>query len=244
MQPEYTAPDHPLGALVDSFHWSRSSANLTLYTSLFLLPIAILFSLLIIGIPFFILLLVSIVSSIVRLRTGTVLFFYEQGLVDQRSRKHRIVPYTDITALRTSITQYTYFGTRYSYTLELSDRTKLVISDDVQRIQQISELLEDVIVRQTMPGAIATLRAGLPIEFGKLKLTPQGLATAKKMLPWSELETIEITAGQHWAHLSIYADRNGRRHRWKFFNLNTVPNLALLFALIDLTQTSPQHSGS
>ena len=241
MNPDQIAQEYQLGALIDSFGWHRSWAKFYLIFSLFMLPFALLFSFLIIGIPVLVFCLFGIYSSICRLCSGKVVFLYEHGLIDRRKRRPRVIRYDEIHSLKTYIAkQYlkgiVYLWTHFIYTVELRNGNKIIFNHGLQSVERLGTIVGDKIVEQKLPAAIATFQQGQPLHFGKLTLTQSGLAAGKNLLPWSELGSIYILPSEYGPSLSIYStqiDREGNLKQWKWFRLENVINIPLLLAMAD-----------
>ena len=92
------------------------------------------------------------------------------------------------------------------------------------------EELAAEIQRRTFPAAWAAarwrFRAGRAVEFGEVEVTPSGIRTGGKFLPWPEVKDVTVAQGM----LSI--KQAGRWLPWAVKAVNEIPNPHVLFALV------------
>lgn len=232
--------EYQLGRPTAEYGWNRGRAKLLLWMWGFLLFPALLSSLVIVGLPLLGLSIYIIVRSLRRLSAGKVLFLYEHGFIDQRDRKQpKIISYDHIKSVRMATTKVriTLFWrmTLHVCMVDMRDGTQLKYTDDWQKIEQISALLQERVTAYQLPYAIATFNQGMPLEFGSLHLHQEGLSLGKKMLSWSELEQIELVPSRWGSYLSINSRdsyKGGKLRNWAWMSLGIVPNLQLFLTLI------------
>jgi hypothetical protein len=76
------------------------------------------------------------------------------------------------------------------------------------------------------PAASDTFRAGTPVTFGDIEVSPAGVRYAGKLLRWRDLKEITVAQG----HFSI--KQTGKWLPWALVDVYSVPNPHVLFALL------------
>ena len=68
---------------------------------------------------------------------------------------------------------------------------------------------------------------GGTVTFGKLSISPMGLAWGDKSLVWAEIEAVQITKG----YLSV--KKQGKWFRWANIPVSAIPNMIIALTMID-----------
>ncbi|NJO40977.1 MAG: hypothetical protein HC769_10645 [Cyanobacteria bacterium CRU_2_1] len=234
---------YQLGIPIAAFGWNRARAKLILWMFGLMLPLFLLASLFLVGIPALCIGLAWMYVAICRLRAGKVLFFYDYGIIDERKNIPQVIRYEEIQSLRMSIIQTRiilfWSITNHIYTVELKNGQKLKFTEHLQNIEHIGMLLQQQITDCKLPEAIANFNQGIPIEFGNIKLNQEGVSINQKTLPWSELERITFSRSRYGSQFTIQrrdTSKNNQLQDWSWFNPQTTPNLHLLFTMIQNIQ--------
>jgi hypothetical protein len=229
-----------LGHLLGEFGWNKGRAKALLWLWIFLLFPSLLFSFVLIGIPGLILSIHFIRRSIIRLRaTQPAFLVYEQGAIDQRQQPARVIRYEDIKNVYISAI-VTNGVLNYVVTLEPFKGEKIKIDEHVANIENLKTLLEEQIVRQQLPVAIAAYQQGQPITFDFIQITPAGISRRKNLLPWAEFESATIERSYKSVYLTIR--QKGNSESWGIEARDSFPNLGLFFALIHYIQQAQTAS--
>jgi hypothetical protein len=109
--------------------------------------------------------------------------------------------------------------------LEREGGSPLVFSESVARLRDLRELVEKQTLPHLLPPALQTFRAGKTLSFGAVSVNRDGLQHPYGILPWVDLDSLEVIKGK----LII------RNHRsWRVMARvprSKVPNLHVLLAL-------------
>ncbi len=228
-----------LGSLLGEFGWNkgRAKALLIAWILVFFISLPALFM----GAP--LLAIYIIYRSFKRLKgTQPVISLYQQGLIDCRKRTPKIIFYGDIKKLLLSVAS-TNGILNYLITLETQNQGKIKIDEHVANVDRLRALLEEQIIQIQLPALIANYQQGNVIEFGQITVTQEGLLTRKRMLPWSEFESVDVKRSYNLVNLLIY--QKSSKKEWCCFSRDYFPNLALFFAFINyITATQGQANMS
>lgn len=230
-------PDN-LGHLLGEFGWNKGRAKAVLWIWIGLLFPSLLFSLVLIGLPGLFLSIYFIYRSITRLRsTRPAIALYGQALVDQRKGTPVVIPYEAIK--QTFISATVINGVlNYIVTLELQTGQKIKLDEHIANVDNLRKILEEQLIREQLPGAIALYNQGNPVNFGNLQVNQAGLSLNGKTLPWAEFESAEVEKVSNNVYLTIRQKDNSKE--WGMQPRDTFPNLALFFALIHQIQSKFQ----
>ncbi len=232
-----------LGSLLGEFGWNKGRAKAVLGIWIFMFFISLPLSLIFVGLPGLILSIYFSYRSFQRLKgTNPVILVYQQGLIDCRKGTPAVIRFDEIKELFLSVVRTN--GVRnYIVTLETQNVGKLKIDEHVANIEGLKVLIEEQIIQIKLPALIANYRQGNAIEFGQLTLTQEGLLAGKRMLPWSEFESVDVKRSYKSVYLFIY--QKGSKKEWCCFSRDYFPNLALFFAFINyITSTQGQANVS
>src|SRR4029078_7609630 len=83
------------------------------------------------------------------------------------------------------------------YTLQTRDRRTLRLHDQFADIRQAATLVQEEILRRSLPAAVAAYQAGEALSFGPLTTCRAGLARRKAALPWAEVERVSVAEGRY-----------------------------------------------
>ncbi|MGB3695477.1 MAG: DUF6585 family protein [Spirulinaceae cyanobacterium] len=231
------AEEHELGNLVGEFRWNKSRAKLLFYVWLFLLPIIALAVFFIplepvelgygIGGIALLICFYFIYRQASRLKKKKVLSVYEQGLVDQRKGKPKVIRFENVKNLWLSINQIYGRGLAlYLYTLQTEDSKKHKFNNSLSSIEQLAFLFQNQVWRYQFPIAMNKFKEGEEVDFGKISLSKEGLSLKNKNLPWFELKQIDLQEGM----VFILQKEEGI---WAKFPASGFPNLSLFTAMTE-----------
>lgn len=218
--------NHNLGHLLGEFGWNKSAARTVLFIWIFLLFPGLLFSFFLVGLPVVILSIYSIYQSCVRLLASKpVLLVYEQGLIDGRKGSLQVIRYEEIKNIYISLVL-----SNYMITLETTNKKKIKINEHIANVDNLRILLEQQFVRQKWSDALALYQQGNSIVFDNIQISQAGLATGKRLLPWSEFGTTDIQRIGKFVYLMIFLKD---KKEWVSVRRNSFPNIALFLALVN-----------
>jgi Family of unknown function (DUF6585) len=191
------------------------------------------------------LLLIAVGTVYISFRRGAhppQLTLYEQGMVVQRGRQTHLVPYEEIDMLWEQIMwqggrrRRMLPGRTHVYTLRTRDRRTLRLSDQFADIREAGEIVQQEVLRRSLPAAVAAYQAGEALPFGPLTISHAGLARGKAAIPWAEVVRVSVTEGHYrdttaWTY-KLQVTRIGQRRPWLEVALHQIPNSRVLFALL------------
>jgi len=122
------------------------------------------------------------------------------------------------------------------YTLRTRDRRTLRLSDQFAGIRQAGALMQQEMLRRSLPAAVAAYQVGEALPFGPLTICRAGLAQKKGALPWAEVARVSVIEGRYrdtaaWTY-KLQVTRIGQRRPWLEIDLAQIPNNRLLLALL------------
>lgn len=92
--------------------------------------------------------------------------------------------------------------------------------------QQLAEEVQRRTFGSLWAVAWGDFRAGQPVHFDDVEVTPEGLRSGKKFIPWKELKELSVAQGK------LTVKQVGKWLPWLLKDVSTVPNPHILFALV------------
>jgi len=170
------------------------------------------------------------------------LYLCEEGLVSRRGRREIAMRWDQVTSVtRSGDRRHPRQRSRYPCLLRRSDGAELIIEE--LSFEQgnalggliatsgtpptLVDVIEQQVARKQLPQVLASYSAGIPISFGGLTVTQQGLSLdhGRKTLPWSEVGTIEISIN----HILLI------RKQGKFWDWYSTTNMPNALTFLELT---------
>lgn len=118
-------------------------------------------------------------------------------------------------------------GTTYRYTLQRDDGFHCTLDDDIKGIADLGNLISDSVTKARFPGYVQAYNAGQTLSFGTLTISTQGVGNGRELLPWSDVNDIDVQSGY------IKVKRAGGWFSWKTVAASSIPNLFIFLALSD-----------
>lgn len=122
-------------------------------------------------------------------------------------------------------------GTPHSVTVQRTDGAVFTFSGTVQHVAQLIQTIQTAVMQAHMPRAIAAYDAGSPVVFGPLTLSQQGLGNGREVLPWNEVQSVDIKQGQ------VLVKRVGKTFRWANVNIAQIPNTLVFMSMVNYART-------
>ena len=122
-----------------------------------------------------------------------------------------------------------------SYIVRTSNDAMYLFNEPLPHIEQLGARLEQELVSRCLPPAITLYTTGVPLIFGEIILSVQGLGVkrGRKILPWKEIEKIVIDD----SYISVYAYASARGARapsiQPIAHVARIPNVEVLRGLIE-----------
>jgi hypothetical protein len=239
--------DHyQLGQFVKAYGWHKPSYRRFLRVCLFLLPLTLIGTLLLLGLPLLIFCIVGISISWSRLRSSRkVVYLYEHGLVDSRKSKPTIIRYENIQNLwfMIRLDVAPFVAARHEeYKLKTNDGQTHYFRESIDGIGEIGSFLQEKVCAVQLPEAMTQLNQGDSLPFGGLTLSAQGMRWRKRVLPWAELEKVETQTLGTDKRKDVYLvllQTGGNPEGWVVMPRDRIPNLLLLLTLIQHFKDNP-----
>lgn len=93
---------------------------------------------------------------------------------------------------------------------------------------QLAQIIQQEVTDQQLPRAIADFNAGVPLRFGPLMVTPEGIEHGRQLLPWSEFG--KFATSRH-GHFVVHAQQGVTS--WARVDMVKMTNIFTLLALVD-----------
>lgn len=115
----------------------------------------------------------------------------------------------------------------YAHTLQLRDGVNHTLTRLNINQATLGKIIKEQVVPLQLPAAVAAFQENQTITFGKVQVNAQGITVGKRLLPLSQIKSVSLQGYQ----LVIYDII--QRKPWCKLRANSIPDLFLLFALVD-----------
>ncbi|HEU5200632.1 MAG TPA: DUF6585 family protein [Ktedonobacterales bacterium] len=126
--------------------------------------------------------------------------------------------------------------TTHVYKVRRTDGVKLTFRDSLRNVESLGETMVWATTRHLIPRAIATYNSGVPVPFGDLTVSKEGISKGKKLLPWDRYDHYEIKEGD----VLLWA--KGKFFVWKRFPERKLHNALVFSALLDYRQNNQRRA--
>lgn len=181
-------------------------------------------------------LLLAILGILLALRSWNVLksslavYLYEQGFIyTQANVSPQPFRWDQIQVWRNVTRHYrngAYTGTTSVYTIQRQDGYRIELNNDLHQIQSLGETICNQVTRWRLPQDLQAYQRGQTVQFGSLSLNHQGISNGSDMLPWSQVEAIDVKEGV------VSVKRRGSWFRWSKVAASAIPNVFVFLALV------------
>lgn len=170
------------------------------------------------------------------IRKFTVAYLFEGGCVFAHHEKETIqaTRWEAVTRFRQNISKKYVNGshrsTTYDFDFATSDGRKFNLvgvgtPSGPCGLERFADLADPLITTAQLPRFRDALKQGQQVEFGWFAVEPAGIRRGRKLLPWPEVEDIQVNAGK------ITVRQHGKRFRWSEISVPEVPNLGAFLVL-------------
>ena len=122
-------------------------------------------------------------------------------------------------------------GTPHSVTVQRNDGAVFKFNGTLQHVGQLIQTIQTAVLQAHMPRAMAAYTAGSPVTFGPLTLSLQGLSNGRDLLPWNEVQSVDIKQGQ------VIVKKVGKTFSWANINIGKIPNVLVFMSMINFART-------
>ena len=120
-----------------------------------------------------------------------------------------------------------HVGTFHVYTVSRKDGAQLKLTDFYDGIGQFGQRLTKEVANAQLPGAIAAIGQGQTLPFGAFSVSGAGVSSGSGLLPWAELDRVDLAAGY------VQVRKTGKRLPWARKAAGQIPNLLLFLHLAE-----------
>jgi len=161
------------------------------------------------------------------LRTFNVrCYVFKNGFIYARGRKYRVVRWDQIVAVFQKHTAGRY-SSSHTYIVRVQEGREIQIGDAVNRVIDLGTMIQREVTKLLLPRAIASYKNGEALSFGKVNVNRQGVNNGKEMIPWDQIDAIEVRSGL------IVVQKYGRVMKWSTVREHETPNVYILQNLVD-----------
>jgi hypothetical protein len=161
---------------------------------------------------------------------GVVL--YDNGFAYRDRKGVRAWRWEQVDSLRAAITRhYTngiYTGTTHVYTLFNQQGEKLVLADQITKVEELAQVIEESIFPRLYEQAARQYNNGETIAAGPVLVSKAGIQIGKKNYPWVEVDGVSI----HQGFLKV-SRKDGGWFSGASAAAATIPNLRVLLTILD-----------
>lgn len=170
------------------------------------------------------------------LRKYTAAHVHENGCVFGHHEKDtaEAVRWADVARFVQRVTEKrtngSYTSTTYDFDVVHTDgRLFNLVGVETKRnscgLERFAEVVGPLVTEAQLHGFLETLSRGEPVEFGWFTVRPEGIGRGRKLLPWGELEEVNVREGK------VGVRRRGKRLAWSRAGVPDVPNVGAFLAL-------------
>lgn len=167
---------------------------------------------------------------------------FEQGLVDQKGKKSKVVCWDDVVRIRFNnpsasnrTAAYLLFGSigwmlaggSKEVRIEMTDGTKLKYGEGLTDLEGLGRTVQSRVAEALKPRYMERIDIGETIEFGGLKFSSSNIMRGNKALPWHQVERVQINEGKN----ELQVVEKGKRRNWATLNINRTFNGYLAYVL-------------
>ena len=169
---------------------------------------------------------------------GLQILVCTRGLIWMRPEGDEAIHWEAVTALR-NITQSGHevggsLRPNYQFIIEHGAGKQIVLDETLHNLKHLREMVEERTLDYLLAPALEELREDVPVSFGPILVSPEGIRLKQKRLPWSHYGHGVAESGE----VAIY-DRDHGKAFCKV-NMAEVPNVHVLLALADFFSRSAE----
>jgi hypothetical protein len=163
-------------------------------------------------------------------KSGNRLFACIDGFVYKTSGEEKVVLWNNVEAIYQRIVEHRGRVSKYktyNYTIKQHDGSKLSFSDNMARMEGLSNYIEASVATRLFPKVTAAYERGEDLKFGSLTVSKQGIHNGKNWLPWNDVQSVRFENGR------FLVSKTGKWLDWGNFYTPSIPNFTVLEMLVD-----------
>lgn len=164
-------------------------------------------------------------------------FLYQEGFVYTSGSQLNVIRWDRVEAVWMKIVRTSRYNssTRNTYTIKSPDGSQVVISSHLKKVKELGEVIMNEVTRRHLPLARQAYASGVPVSFGDLSVSLQGIGFRDKFLPWPEVKDVNLVNG------TVQVKKQGSMLAWASVDVAKVSNLPVLLQLVtDGLRAQPQ----
>ncbi|MBX5450789.1 MAG: hypothetical protein IRZ24_12030 [Thermogemmatispora sp.] len=118
-----------------------------------------------------------------------------------------------------------YTETRRLYKLQMQDGKTIILDQDLVRIQELVDLLDEQIKSRLLPQVIAAFEAGDTVTFGDLGINREEISWKGETIFWAEIRTMTLR------ETTLVIEKLDKKEA--YWQLIAMPNISLFQGLKD-----------
>ena len=154
--------------------------------------------------------------------------------------EREVVVWEDIGKVWQSVTSWQSYGAEvarsYEYTIELKDGRQFEFYN-LENIPELGQIIQRHVTQRQLPVIHAKLATGEPVSFGKVTVHPEGLSKGGNVLPWDQIQQVEVKKGE----VIIHRGTGTRRYPWVKIQVSKIPNIFIFLTLLREKQHGAQE---
>lgn len=164
-------------------------------------------------------------------------FLYQEGFVYTSGSQLNVIRWDRVEAVWMKVVRSSrYSSTRHTYTIKSPDGAQVVISSHLKKVKELGDVIMNEVTRRHLPLARQAYASGVPVSFGDLSVSLQGIGFRDKLLPWHEVKDVKLVNG------SVQVKKQGSMLSWATIDVAKVSNLPILLQLVtDGLSAQPQY---
>ncbi len=157
---------------------------------------------------------------------------YERGFVYRDRNGFQVWHWEDIQSIQSQVTRHyyngIYTGTTHVYTLLNKQNQKLKLTDVLQKVEELADMIEKSIYVRLHNDAVDAYNTGSMLTFGPVNVDKAGLHIGKKDFPWNNIKQVSLGHG----FLQV-APQGGGLFKSASVQASAIPNLRVLLSIVD-----------
>ncbi len=167
-----------------------------------------------------------------------------KGVVQVKGSRVDVIRWDQVESVVQNVTRRTYGVnnipiakfTTHVYKVRLTTGAKLTFRDSLRDVGSLGNTIARATAQHLIPRAIAMYNNGMPVRFGNLSISKQGISKGKKLLPWDRFKSYGFKEGE------VYLRAKEKFFVWARIEVRSLPNVLVFEALMDYRQSSQQQT--
>ena len=156
------------------------------------------------------------------------IYVFSEGYIHTRGSQFDIFRWDQIQAVYVHIVQTrARSGMKLTFQVRRNDGTLLKYGSAIKGVGELGTIIQESVTRVQLPRVIEAFNGGAQMPFGMLNVSQRGLNDGKKIIPWEQIDTIEVHQNK------VALRQNGRVQTLGGVKASELPNFNLLMSLVN-----------